>query len=232
MEYAIQIVFLHVTWLYKRLLAEDADDDRVEALLEKRTRAKDIYYKLALTERANSAEAVRKQVSREKASLCLLQAFIAFVNLHMLFAKKNESQLSAAKVTPLEVEDEAQHRLEGVFASVAERYASDLADEREGQGESRCCDQADAQTPRRTRRRSNMLSKNRRSSRSRPPLSLGLGAECSTWTTPRNRWHTLAGSGQRTMPSARCWWMYSGTMACLMGKRRRCSMSVAQPCRE
>ena len=52
----------------------------------------------------------------------------------MLFARRNESQLSAAKVPPLEVEDEVQHRLEGVFASVAERYASDIADVQEHQG--------------------------------------------------------------------------------------------------
>jgi hypothetical protein len=64
-EYAIQIIFLHVTWLYKHLLAEDPDSDKVDALVEKRNKAKDVYHKLALMARTNSAEAVRKQVSRE-----------------------------------------------------------------------------------------------------------------------------------------------------------------------
>lgn len=52
----------------------------------------------------------------------------------MLFAKKNGVAMPGSSVPPLEIEDEVQHRLEGVFASAAERYASDLAEEQDDEG--------------------------------------------------------------------------------------------------
>lgn len=134
MEHAIQIVFLHLTWLFKKFSAEDAQDtDKVVDLKMKRDRGKAIFEKLALNGRSNSAESVRRQVSH---SLFVQrdtngQAFIAYLNIHMLFSNRNAAALPAAKAVPMHIEDEAQHRLGGAFAAAAERYASDREEQME-----------------------------------------------------------------------------------------------------
>lgn len=60
----MQVVFLHLTWLFQRFTAEDgADEAKVEALVEKRDRVVKVFKGLALTERSNATESVRRQVS-------------------------------------------------------------------------------------------------------------------------------------------------------------------------
>ena len=51
------------------------------------------------------------------------KAFIAFLNLHILFSSR--STAPAAKAAPLAMEDEIQHRLGGVFQAAIERFGSD-----------------------------------------------------------------------------------------------------------
>lgn len=63
-EHAIQIVFLHLTWLFKKFSEDDvADEDKVEDLKAKRDRAKDSFEKLAMRDQVNPVESVTKQVS-------------------------------------------------------------------------------------------------------------------------------------------------------------------------
>lgn len=63
-EYAIQAVFLHLTWLFKVFTAEDKDDPvKILALNEKRDRAVEIFQKLALKELSNAPISVKRQVS-------------------------------------------------------------------------------------------------------------------------------------------------------------------------
>jgi hypothetical protein len=63
------------------------------------------------------------------------QAFIAYLNLHVLFSSKNAKMLPATKAAGMEVPDEDQHRLGGVYASSAERYLSDREEQGESQSE-------------------------------------------------------------------------------------------------
>lgn len=63
-EYAIQVVFLHLAWLFKNFALEDKDDAiKVTALEEKRDRAVEIFSRLAIKEMSNSTISVRRQVS-------------------------------------------------------------------------------------------------------------------------------------------------------------------------
>jgi len=63
-EYAVQIVFLHLAWIFRSFTEDDANDsEKVAKLVEKRDKAKDVFYNLALRERTNAAESVRRQVS-------------------------------------------------------------------------------------------------------------------------------------------------------------------------
>ena len=63
-EYAIQIVFLHLAWIFRLFTEEDGEDtEKVSKLVEKRDKAKHLFYNLALRERTNAAESVRRQVS-------------------------------------------------------------------------------------------------------------------------------------------------------------------------
>ncbi|ORY35894.1 hypothetical protein BCR39DRAFT_512886 [Naematelia encephala] len=114
-EYAILLIFLHMTWLFKRFSGdENAVSAEKEKLSERRSRAIEVFQRLSLKDRTNATEAVRRQ------------AFISFVNLHVLFSSR--SQAPAAKACPLLIADEVQHRLGGAFQAAVERYASDLED--------------------------------------------------------------------------------------------------------
>lgn len=53
------------------------------------------------------------------------QAFITFVNTHILFSAKSQNPLPAAQACSLVIESEVQHRLGGAFQAAVERYASD-----------------------------------------------------------------------------------------------------------
>lgn len=62
-EYALQVVFLHVTWLFKNFSEDDVSDEmRVSALVEKRDRAVEIFERLALKEMSNAAVSVKRMV--------------------------------------------------------------------------------------------------------------------------------------------------------------------------
>ena len=66
-ENALQVVFLHISWLFRRFAPEDVHDvDKVSALKEKRDRALDIFRRLGLRETNSSAatEAVSRNVSQ------------------------------------------------------------------------------------------------------------------------------------------------------------------------
>jgi hypothetical protein len=52
------------------------------------------------------------------------QAFIALLNLHILFSPR--SNAPAAKAAPLEMADEMQHKLGGAFMAAVERYGEHL----------------------------------------------------------------------------------------------------------
>ena len=54
------------------------------------------------------------------------QAFISFLNLHMLFSNRNPEPSPAAKACAHTLPDEIQHRLGGAFGAAAERNASEL----------------------------------------------------------------------------------------------------------
>lgn len=63
-DYAIQVVFLHLAWLFKNFSIEDMDDAmKVTALEEKRDRAIEIFSKLALKETSSANVSVKRQVS-------------------------------------------------------------------------------------------------------------------------------------------------------------------------
>jgi hypothetical protein len=53
------------------------------------------------------------------------QAFIAYVNVHILFSSKSENALPAAQACPLVMPSEIQSRLGGAFQAAVERYATD-----------------------------------------------------------------------------------------------------------
>ncbi|KAL7422630.1 cohesin complex subunit [Cryptotrichosporon argae] len=94
-EHAVQIVMLHISWMFKR------QDERLDA---RRDEALKILEHFGL-ERTNAGEAVRRQ------------AFISFLNLHILFRSK------------LEIAEETQHKLSAAFATAVDRYASDHSTE-------------------------------------------------------------------------------------------------------
>ena len=63
-DYAIQVVFLHLAWLFKNFTVEDKDDAmKVTALKEKRDRAIEIFSRLAMKEMSNATVLVKRQVS-------------------------------------------------------------------------------------------------------------------------------------------------------------------------
>ena len=63
-DYAIQVVFIHLAWLFKSFSAEDKDDAmKVTALEEKRDRAVEIFSRLALKDMSNATVSVKRQVS-------------------------------------------------------------------------------------------------------------------------------------------------------------------------
>ena len=64
MEYAIQIVFLQVAWMFKAFSAEDgSDEEKVNALKEWRDKALELYQEIALRDRSNALASVKQQVS-------------------------------------------------------------------------------------------------------------------------------------------------------------------------
>lgn len=86
-----------------------------------------VFKGLALTDRSNAAESVRRQVSfskRARQPQLTYQAFVCYLNTYVLFSPK--SSAPAAKAATLKMEDETQHRLGGSFQAAVERYASDL----------------------------------------------------------------------------------------------------------
>lgn len=63
-EYALQIVFLHLMWLVANFTEEDGNDEsKVDALKERRDQALELFDKYGVRDRTNAAEAVRRQVS-------------------------------------------------------------------------------------------------------------------------------------------------------------------------
>lgn len=53
------------------------------------------------------------------------QAFITYVNVHILFSSKSENALPAAQACPLVMPSEVQMKLTGAFQAAVERYATD-----------------------------------------------------------------------------------------------------------
>lgn len=137
-EYAVQTIFLQLAWMFRSFTEDDAGDaEKVARLVEKRDKAKNILYNLALRERTNAAEDVRRQVSSTESRDLMTdsQAFIAYLNLHILFSNKSAKTLPAAKAAGMEIADEDQHRLGGVYASSADRFVSDREEQNESQSE-------------------------------------------------------------------------------------------------
>ncbi|WVQ70491.1 hypothetical protein IAR50_000010 [Cryptococcus sp. DSM 104548] len=116
--YAVQIIFFHITWLFKRFTAEDAEDsDKVTTLKSRRDTALEMFQNLSLGEAANTADSVRRH------------AFISFINTYVLFSKREtaaggKTVPAAAGVAALKMEDEVQHRLGGAFQSSIEKHAA------------------------------------------------------------------------------------------------------------
>ena len=101
---------------------------KVTALEEKRDRAIEMFSRLAMKEMSNATVLVKRQVSSIDLKIVqnlTIQAFIAYVNTHILFSPKSPNVLPAAQACPLVIESETQHRLGGAFQAVVERYASD-----------------------------------------------------------------------------------------------------------
>lgn len=58
---------MHITWLSKKFTTEDAaNPSKLGAMINKRDKVKDVLFKLALRERGNATELVRRQVSERK----------------------------------------------------------------------------------------------------------------------------------------------------------------------
>ncbi|KAK6906813.1 hypothetical protein I203_100800 [Kwoniella mangroviensis CBS 8507] len=116
-EYAVQIVLYHMTWVFRRFTEEEAqDDDKVATLSTKRDKAVEIFQELTLGDNTNTVDTVRRQ------------AFIAYFTLHLLFlykGSKDHLATPAAKSCPLTIEDETQHRLGGAFLAAVEKCVSD-----------------------------------------------------------------------------------------------------------
>lgn len=126
-DYAVQIIFLHVTWLFKRFTKEDTQDaTRVDLLSTRRDIALQTFNQLFLGETTNTASAVR------------CQAFISFINTHVLFTKRAEGRggAPASDVCSVAMPDEVQHRLGGTFQAVIEKYASVVETRSAGREES------------------------------------------------------------------------------------------------
>ncbi|WVR08439.1 hypothetical protein IAU60_005494 [Kwoniella sp. DSM 27419] len=120
-EYAMQIVFLHMTWLFKKFTTEDANNEEsVSSLRDKRDKAIEIMSELTLGESTNTVEVVSRQ------------ALVALMSIHILFFPRKGNDFPAVQACPLHIEDETQHRLGGVFQAAVEKFASDrqeVADE-------------------------------------------------------------------------------------------------------
>ncbi|WVQ95735.1 hypothetical protein IAU59_002834 [Kwoniella sp. CBS 9459] len=113
-EYAIEIAFLHLTWLYSVFTQEDSQDqEKVSSLEAKRDKAVEIFQDLTLGDATNTVESVRRQ------------ACIAYLNTHVLFFPRKGNDRPAATSCPLKIEDEIQHRLGGAFQAAVEKYASE-----------------------------------------------------------------------------------------------------------
>ncbi|WRT70504.1 uncharacterized protein IL334_007502 [Kwoniella shivajii] len=118
-EYAVQVILYHMTWLFRRFTEDDVkDNDKVSALKSKRDKAVEVFQDLTLGDNTNTVDTVRRQ------------AFVCFLTLHLLFSyrppkDKDVIVSAAAKACPLTVEDEIQHRLGGAFLAAAEKYASE-----------------------------------------------------------------------------------------------------------
>ncbi|WVQ85787.1 hypothetical protein IAT38_007954 [Cryptococcus sp. DSM 104549] len=116
-ENAVQTMFLHMTWVFRKFTEEDAQDpSKVDAMNDKRDKAVRIFQELTLGDAGNTADAVRRQ------------AFISFINIYQLFTRRKGNLAPAANACPLVMEDEVQHRLGGAFLAAVEKYASDLED--------------------------------------------------------------------------------------------------------
>ncbi|ODO10375.1 hypothetical protein I350_00970 [Cryptococcus amylolentus CBS 6273] len=127
--YAVQIVFYHITWLFKRFTAEDAQDaDKITTLKSRRDTALEMFQHLSLGETANTADSVRRH------------AFVSFINTYVLFSKRNNAAggkelPAAAGVAALKMEDELQHRLGGAFQGSIEKYAAIVETRQAGRDE-------------------------------------------------------------------------------------------------
>ncbi|WVF68116.1 hypothetical protein IAT40_002879 [Kwoniella sp. CBS 6097] len=112
--YTIEIVFLHLTWLYSTFTQEDSqDEEKITSLSAKRDKAIEIFQDLTLGDATNTVESVRRQ------------ACIAYLNTHVLFFPRKGNDRPAATACPLKIEDEIQHRLGGAFQAAVEKYASE-----------------------------------------------------------------------------------------------------------
>lgn len=64
MDYAIQSVFLQVTWMFKSFSADDASDPaKVKAITEQRNKALGLFQDIVLRERSNALGFAKQQVS-------------------------------------------------------------------------------------------------------------------------------------------------------------------------
>lgn len=63
-EHALQIIFLHVTWLFRNFTEADAENEaKVDALKTRRDEALELFERFGVRDRTNAAESVRRQVS-------------------------------------------------------------------------------------------------------------------------------------------------------------------------
>ncbi|WVO17591.1 hypothetical protein L204_105288 [Cryptococcus depauperatus] len=115
-EQAVQAIFLHVTWLFKRFTPEDAQlEIKVETLKSRRDAALSAFQMLILGDAINTVDVVKRQ------------AFVAFLNSYILFKPRHKTasgNVPAAEIASLKMEEEIQHRLSGVFQSSLDRYSA------------------------------------------------------------------------------------------------------------
>ncbi|KAL1409808.1 cohesin complex subunit [Vanrija albida] len=120
-EHALRIIFSHVAWLGRRLSASESNDEAaIDSFNERRDAALELFERFGVRDRTNAADTTRRE------------AFIAFINLHILFCKARSPPPSIV----LEMATDKQHKLGGAFSAAVDRYVSDLDDaEQEGEDE-------------------------------------------------------------------------------------------------
>lgn len=125
-EHALRIIFSHIAWLGRRLSNSEANDEAaIDSFNERRDAALEMFERFGVRDRTNAADTVRREVSNmSNAHQLTWQAFIAFINLHILFCKARNPPPSIV----LEMATDKQHKLGGAFSAAVDRYVSDLDD--------------------------------------------------------------------------------------------------------